>query len=282
MIVIADSGSTKTDWRVLLPNRIIKDFTTKGLNPFFASEHDFLEVLTYFFPKEFDSAQVKKVFFYGAGCATKERSEVAILGLQKFFSNASIYVNSDVLAAARAVFGVQSGITVILGTGTNVGYYNGSEVTSFTPSLGFAIGDEGSGAYLGKKVLRSWLYSEMPAELALLFEKQYGLTLSMVLHSLYSESMPSRFLAGFVPFILEHKDHEFIANVINRSFTKLVQRHIAKIPMFPTSPVGVVGSVGILFNDNITKAIVSAGGTIAKTVQFPINELCLFHSINEV
>jgi N-acetylglucosamine kinase-like BadF-type ATPase len=282
MIVIADSGSTKTDWRIILPNGDVKEFTTKGLNPFFVNKDDYLEALTHFFPKEFDSTQVKKVFFYGAGCATKERSEVAIAGLQKFFQNSTICVYSDVFAAARAVFGNQSGITVILGTGTNVGYYNGSEVTSYTPSLGYAIGDEGSGAYLGKKILRSWLYSELPADLAILFEKQYGLNLSKVLHSLYSEPMPSRFLAGFMPFILEHKNHEFIANVIDKSFSKLVKRHIAKMPMFPTSPVGVVGSVGILFSQNLAKAIAGAGGIIVKTVQFPIDELCLYHSSNDL
>lgn len=280
MIVIADSGSTKTDWRIILPSGDIKEFTTKGLNPFFVNEDDYLEALTYFFPKEFDSTQVKKVFFYGAGCATKERSGVAKLGLQKFFSNTVVSVYSDVFAAARAVFGNESGIVLILGTGTNVGYYNGMDVVNYTPSLGYAIGDEGSGAYLGKKLLRSWLYAEMPSDLAILFEKQYDLSLGKVLHSLYSEPMPSKFLAGFVPFILEHKSNTFIANILNKSFSKLMQRHIAKIPMFPKAPIGVVGSVGVLFSENLTNAIVTAGGTITKTVQFPIDELCSFHSSN--
>ncbi len=282
MIVIADSGSTKTDWRIILSTGDIKEFTTKGLNPFFVNEDDYLEALTFFFPKEIESSQVQKVFFYGAGCATKERSETATLGLQKFFSNADINVYSDVLGAARAVFGHENGIVAILGTGTNVGFYNGNEVINYTPSLGYAIGDEGSGAYLGKKLLRSWLYSEMPSELSNQFEKEYDLSLSKVLHSLYSEPMPSKFLAGFVPFILEHKSNTFIANILNKSFNKLVKRHIVKMPMFPKAPIGVVGSVGILFTDNLNNAIIAAGGQISKAIQYPIDELCSFHGSNDL
>jgi glucosamine kinase len=150
MIIIADSGLTKTDWRVVLQDKTVIPFETKGLSPFFCNEEDYNNALLASFPSALDSTAVSKVFFYGSGCAGEEKGYKAKQALQSFFGKAQTYVYSDLLAVARASFGDGKGVVAILGTGCNIAFYDGVNVIHHTPSLGFILGDEGSGAYIGR------------------------------------------------------------------------------------------------------------------------------------
>jgi glucosamine kinase len=277
MIVIADSGASKTDWRIILASNEVIPFSTIGLNPYFTGVDIYFSVLLDSFPKNIAPLQVKQVFFYGAGCSSYEMAQVAAQGLGTFFANAKVDVQSDALAAARSAFGTASGIVLILGTGSNIGFYNGEKIINYSPSLGYILGDEGSGAYLGKLLLTMYLYDELPADLAKLLENKYKVTLSTVLKSVYSEPFPGKYLASFVPFIYENKEHKIVNGILKSAFEEMFEKHIKRIPNFSNFPIGVVGSVGTLFIETITKIVNERGGTIEKAIQYPIEELVRFH-----
>lgn len=277
MIVIADSGASKTDWRIILPANEVISFTTIGLNPYFIGEDKFFSVLLDSFPLHIAPAQVKQVFFYGAGCSSFEMARVATKGLETFFANAQVFVQSDALAAARSAFGATSGIILILGTGTNIGFYNGKQIINYSPSLGYVMGDEGSGAYLGKLLLKMYLYNELPITLAKLLEDKYNASIGSILRSVYSEPFPGKYLASFVPFFYENKGHKIIDEILTGAFEEMFENHIKKIPNFSIFPIRVVGSVGTLFIETLTKVVNERGGTIDKVIQYPIEELVLFH-----
>jgi N-acetylglucosamine kinase-like BadF-type ATPase len=277
MIVIADSGASKTDWRIILPTEGISSFSTIGLNPYFTSEDKFYSELKNSFPKELSPLQVRQVFFYGAGCSSAEMANVAAIGLASFFPSAQIDVQSDVLAAARSVFGVTKGIVVILGTGTNVGFFDGQRVLNYSPSLGYVLGDEGSGAFLGKQLLKMYLYDELPTDLVRSFKTKYDGSLSTILRSVYTNPFPGKYLADFVPFIYEYKGHEAIDGIVTGAFEEMFEKHIQRIPNFFNFPIGVVGSVGTLFIEKLTRIVTERGGTIKKAIQYPIEELVRFH-----
>ncbi len=277
MIVIADSGATKTDWRVVSDSKTIVCFITSGLNPYHVTEHQYSVGLIRNFPSHCSRLDVLEVFFYGAGCATTEKASIAYKGLQEFFPNAHIIVQSDILGAARALFYHQKGIVAILGTGTNVGYYNGLEVLHYSPSLGFILGDEASGANLGKEFFRMWLYGDLPPELAQKFQSKYSYSLASVLHSVYSMPMPARFLAEVVPFIYENRNHSFVKDFLKSSFKQFAERHVTKIPDYRSIEIGFVGSIGTLFEIELKTALAEVGGHLSRVIQYPIENLVDFH-----
>ncbi len=278
MILIADSGSTKTQWRLVSNDKKYADFTTCGLNPYFASKEVFVQEIADSFPVDFSTQQVEQVFFYGAGCGTDEKVKEVQSHLKSIFFNASIEVYTDILAAGRALFGKSSGFVVIVGTGSNVGYYNGSTLEQKTPSLGFAIGDEGSGAHMGKLLAKKWLYGQLPAELNEKIKNFCNLTISQILLKIYSEKSPSQFLAGFVPFINENIENAEIQSIVRVAFEELIRNHLLCYDTFPNEPVGIVGSVGCIFKDYFEEEIKKFGGVVSKNIQYPINELAVFHT----
>lgn len=278
MILIADSGSTKTHWRLVRSGVDDIDFTSLGLNPFFADSKNFREVLHHSFSNVLDPEQVSKLFFYGSGCASIDMAKEVKSRLEIFFPRAEVNVYSDILGAARSLFAKNKGLVVILGTGMSTGFFNGETVERKTPSLGYVLGDEGSGAYLGKKLLRHWQYGELPKDLSDELNVKYPLSQSELLNRLYNEQFPNRFLAEFVPFLAEHSSHFYVKTMVEKSFCKLVERHLAKYSCFTEIPVGVVGSVGMVFSDILRSAIESRGGRLAQMLHFPIDGLTFFHT----
>ncbi|HPE18165.1 MAG TPA: hypothetical protein PLM76_05965 [Tenuifilaceae bacterium] len=277
MILIADSGSTKTQWR-LIPNQSDHiDFLSAGLNPYFSERDDFEREILGSFPRSFSVYEVEKVWFYGAGCGTKEKQDVVKLYLSKIFENAGIEVSTDILAAARALFQNNAGFAVILGTGSNVAYYNGTSIIQKTPSLGYALGDEGSGANMGNRLIKRWLYHQLPQQLEGELEKFCSLSVAQILSKIYSQKSPSQFLASFVPFLKENIGYTEVQSIVREAFRELVRNHLLCYRGFPNEPVGVIGSVGYIFQDFFEDELKQAGGVTSKFLQYPMNELATFH-----
>lgn len=277
MVIIADSGLTKTDWRLVLNDRSIIKFETKGLSPFFCSEEDYHNALSTSFPTQIDPLLVTNVFFYGSGCAGEEKGLKAQQALQSFFVRAKVNAYSDLLAAARSLFGDSKGVIAILGTGSNIAFYDGVQVIHRTPSLGFILGDEGSGAYIGRQLIQSFFYGQMPQDLSDSIKSKYDLELSHVLDRVYAQPKPSAYLASFVPFANENIENEYIRQLVYGVFENLYEKHLKVMPELRTYGLGVVGSVGSVFKDILLKIAKDKGFEIKGFIQYPVESLVNYH-----
>ncbi len=277
MVIVADSGATKTDWRIIDRQGGAVSFETIGLSPYFNTEADFLSALTHNFPTAVDPNGVREVYFYGSGCGVQERGENVANYLRLFFSNASVSAQSDALGAARALFADGVGIVIILGTGSNITYYNGTGLENRTPSLGYALGDEGSGAFMGRLLLRSLLYGHLPADLSAKLAERYNVQLSHILNMTYTSPRPSAYLASFVPFLVDNVNHPAIASIVDEAFESMYNHHLSVFENLAELQVGVIGSVGCLFSEQLDRIAHSHGFTIAKYLRYPIDYLVEYH-----
>lgn len=275
MIVIADSGATKTDWRVLT-ERGTAAFHTIGLSPYFTSADDLNAALREAFPASIDPKQVRQVHFYGTGCGSHEHGELMAQRLQAFFANAQTHASSDALGSARALFGNSEGLVVILGTGSNVCRYDGHSLSALTPSLGYALGDEGSGAHIGRLLLRAHLYHRLPPHISQELEQQYDVRISTVLEATYKGARPSAYLASFAPFALANLHEPTIQAIVNASLDELYQIHLSAYPLTQLA-VGITGSIGCLLAQRIDALAQKHGFAIARYVQRPIDALEEYH-----
>ncbi|QKG80588.1 hypothetical protein [Tenuifilum thalassicum] len=279
MIIVADSGATKTDWRVLNNNgETVAGFETIGLSPYFNQKEDYMSALSENFPHTLNPMEIRKVFFYGSGCGTFERGNDVELYLGGFFKNAQIEAVSDALGAARALFGKSSGIVAILGTGSNIAYYDGKQLISKTPSLGFILGDEGSGAYIGRLFLRAFLYHNLDSNLEAKLKKAYDVELTNILNRVYSGARPSAYLASFVPFVLENIENPMISAIVREAFVALYKNHLSAYDNLNDLDIRVTGSVGCLFSDILNNVAKEYGFTVTKYLRYPIEELVKYHS----
>ena len=278
MIIIADSGATKTDWKILEEAKIVASFETIGLNPYFNKQEEFLSALNRNYPMQINPENVREIYFYGSGCDAHERGQEVAQYLGLFFSNAKIKAVSDALGAARALFKRQPGIVAILGTGSNIAYYDGERLTNRTPSLGFVLGDEGSGAYMGCELLRAYLYGLLDPDIARKLKTHFNVELSHVLNMVYSAPRPSAYLASFVPFMLENINNPTIYSIVKESFVELYRYHLAVYENLADLPIGVTGSVGCLFSSVLNSVAKEYGFKISLYLQYPITELIKYHT----
>lgn len=282
MIVVADSGATKTDWRIIKENGDCLSFETIGLSPYFNTSDDFRKALSENFPAQVSVDNVSHVYFYGSGCGNQERGSDVNGYLSAFFSNASVSAKSDALGAARALFGNSEGIVMILGTGSNVTYYNGKNLISKSPSLGFVLGDEGSGSFMGRLLLRAYLYGYLNKPLSKMLESEYNMDLSYILLNVYSKPRPSTYLASFVPFILKNIEQVQIREIVDETFSQLYQHHLRRYDNLDKRQIGVIGSVGCLFSSRLDAIAKKHGFKVEKYLRYPIEELLKYHqSFNE-
>ncbi len=276
MIVIADSGSSKTDWRLITRDGISAEAQTSGLNPLIISEVDFKNILQKSDLIGWPADSIEKVYFYGAGITSIKLQENVAEWLKPIFKKAVITANSDLMAAARAVYGTEEGIIGILGTGSNSGYFNGSEIEKRIPPLGYMLGDEGSGNALGKQLVVAFLRDELPGTLAKEFNSFYP-DYKNLLKDIYASSQPSRLLASFVPFIHQHQEDSFFRQFVQDEFVKYF-RLVSKYENI--SRVGLVGSVAYYFSKTIHQVAEKAGIKIYKIIKSPIESLTLHHTQN--
>jgi glucosamine kinase len=280
MILIADSGATKTDWRVLYSRQDIRAFQTNGFNPFFIDTvHIKNEVDKELIPF-IDSKGVSEIYFYGAGCSSTEKSIIVEDGLIPLFPSARIQVNDDLLGAARALCGHSEGIACILGTGSNSCLFNGKEIVENIPSLGYMLGDEGSGAYLGKKLLKEVLSISAPMHIRELFDKKFNYNRVEILTHLYKQEFPSRFLATFTGFISENISDPFMLAIVKDSFRDFFETQVLKYSKHKEVPLFCTGSVAFYFSSILKEVANEKGLEIKNIVQSPIDGLTEYHLVD--
>jgi glucosamine kinase len=270
MILVADSGSTKTDWMAHGPDGKIS-FHTQGLNPYFVNANDVVKILS----KNKDLAQyaseIKEVYFFGSGCSSPDKHEVISNGLSSFFTNAFISVDHDLIGCAYATCGDKKGLSCILGTGSSIAYYDGLLVTEGKHGLGYVLGDEGSGTFFGKKILLSYLYKTMPVELKDSFEEDFKVDKEIVVENIYSKPFPNTYLAAFAKFMKKHQNHTFIQEVLKTGFQEFVDSNIKEYKQHKTVTCNFVGSIAYHFQDELKDVLVANNLKIGNILQKPID-----------
>ncbi len=277
MILIADSGATKIEWRLLGEDGAITQALSEGYNPYVQEEEDLRKGVEEHVVPIISGKKISEVAFYGAGCGSPEKNNSVAAILAPFFNGAKIEVNNDLLAAARALCGSDPGIACILGTGSNSCFYNGEQITSQVPSLGYVLGDEGSGANMGKKLVRAAVRNRLPSSLQEAFEKRFGLKEDDVLENVYRKKHPSRFLGSFMKFLMQHIKEPYVYSLIYDSFTEFFDEIIKSYAEFNKYPVHFTGSVAFYFSNILRQVAADQGVHVKNIIEGPIAGLTLYH-----
>lgn len=275
MIVIADSGSTKTDWCLVEEGESILRFTTRGTNPFFQTEEEIRKEIEAGLLPALKGLNPTAVYFYGAGCAFPEKNEMIRRAIHRYLP-VLVEVGSDLLAAARALCGDQPGIACILGTGSNSCQYDGKEIVKNISPLGFILGDEGSGAVLGKLLIGDVLKDQLPPALKDQFLSEYELTPALIMDRVYRQPFPNRFLAGFSPFIRKHLDEPAVWEMVTRSFLAFFVRNVKQYD-YPDLPVHLVGSVAWHYQSVLKEIAFDLNIRLGTIAQSPMEGLLAYH-----
>lgn len=280
MMLIADSGSTKTDWRFIDEQNKIHQLKSSGLNPFFLNENQITEIILNELEPDERLRNVDELFFYGAGCVGQPQRELVVQGLSKVFFNAKIAVEHDLLGACRSLCGREAGIVGILGTGSNSCFFENGIITQQIPSLGYILGDEGSGAYIGKKLLQAFFYKELPNAIADRLKVRFQLTKESVLDTVYRKPLPNRFLASFAPFVFQNRTEESICKIVFDSFSDFFIHHVCKYNVAKPVSLHCTGSIAYYFGDVLRKVAEANDVQLVKITENPIAGLTLYH-LNE-
>jgi N-acetylglucosamine kinase-like BadF-type ATPase len=277
MIVIADMGATKTDWSFAEGSTVIKNIQTKGFNPYFYSTGEIIDLLKPDFIEE-DFSDVEEVHLYGAGCGTEEKIKTVEHALKIYFPCASVEVSHDLLASARALCGYSPGIACILGTGSNTCLYDGTYIIANNPSLGFLLGDEGSGSDLGRELIKAYYYGKLTPEIDKRFEKQFNTNKNSLLGNVYSTDKPNAFCAALTPFLEQNIKEVCIENLVKNSFREFFQSHIITYDNYKKLPINFVGSIAHHFKAQLLEVAKEFGTRIGIVIKAPIGKLIEFHS----
>ena len=282
MILIADSGATKIDWRIIDDAGKIKQASTPGFSPYFADLRNLVQdVAQSVIPEIPKGKQVREVYFYGTGCIGDNVPSVQN-ALATLLPEASIFVDNDLLAAARALCGHEAGIACILGTGSNSCLYDGEKVVRNIPALGFALGDEGSGAYLGKTLLADFLRGGCPAIISERLQKRFDPTVEETLRRVYREESPSQYLAGFARFIQQNIHDPYLHQMVYHAFNAFFEKSILQYEGHSQLKVHFTGAVAFYFSNILRQVANDKGIVVQHILENPIAGLTLFHQQKSV
>lgn len=273
MILLADSGSTKTIWKTIRSTNI-QTFTTSGLNPYLITEQEVSRSLESFAP--FLEHELKAVYFYGAGCGSASQNSIIEAPLKNLFPNAKIHIYNDLLAVARSVFQQQEGIACILGTGSNATYYNGEECINTTPSLGYVLGDEGSGSFIGKQLLKSYYYKEFTASTQSLLDGYLKAPLIEVLEQVYQKGAPNRYLGSFVKIIRANLHVQELQYIVEQALNEFFRIFIQPYPEHLS--LAFTGGIAYNFQELLYKVAQRYNRTILSVTNQPLDGLIQYHS----
>lgn len=279
--IIADSGSTKTTWMVVQPGKKKKIIQTPGLSPYFLTEPQIVSILQTALLPKIKGVLPQNVFFYGTGCGNIENEKMLAKALKKVFPKAGISVKTDILGAARGLCGSEKGVVSILGTGSSVCYYNGKKIANSRPGLGYVLGDEGSGSYLGKKVLHYYLNNTFEPELMDAFRQKYPASNAELLNAVYRGAFPNRYLASFAPFLSENRGHFMIENIIEDGLNDFFYFHLCKMNESWKLPIHFVGGVAYNFRDIIRELCINYEFQLGHIIKSPIDGLADFHFLKK-
>ena len=273
--VIADSGSTKTEW-VLVGEEGTQTVFTAGINPVHMTAGEIESILN----REFtlSVAEVRVVWFYGAGCIPAACDDMGEI-MRGFFRTDHVFVGSDLLGAAKGSLGDRPGVACILGTGSNSALYDGGQIVWNVPPLGYVLGDEGSGADLGKRLIGNLLKGLLPKEIEKAFYSEYPLDYTGIIGSVYRQSGANRFLAGFCPFLCKHLDHPAVRSLVERAFADFTERNLLAYEGIRELPVTFTGSVAHYFEEPLRDVLGRYGLTIGKIDRSPVPGLIRYHQM---
>lgn len=279
MILIADSGSTKTDWCVVENGVVLQQIFTKGTNPFFQSEEKISnEIATSLLP-QLRTDEPDAVYFYGAGCGFPDKIETMRRVLTRHLKvKGELEVNSDMLAAARSLCGHKAGIACIMGTGSNSCYYDGENIVSNVSPLGFILGDEGSGACLGKLMVGDLLKNQMTPALKEEFLRQFRLTPADIIDRVYRKPFPNRFLASLSPFLAQHLDEPCVHALVQNSFKAFLRRNVMQYEGYQQHKVHFIGSIAFYYKEVLAEAARETGIRLGTILKSPMEGLVEYHS----
>jgi len=277
MILIAESGSTKTDWVLVNDNKEITMFKTIGFNPFFHSSEFIAEEIQN--NKEFYEASknVDKLYFYGAGCSSDEMNNIVKLGLNKIYPNSAVIVDHDLLACALSTYHGEPSISCILGTGSNSCYFDGKVLREEVPAIAYVLGDEGSGSFYGKKLLRDYLYNQLPDSISKDFESQFGNAKADIFENVYMKPHANVYLASFMKFINRHYHHEYVVNMIQHGMNEFMKIHVCCYPEHKSVKTHFIGSISKIFERELIQAAKNNGVILGEIIQKPVDNLVNYH-----
>ncbi len=275
--LIADSGATKTAWCVLKKGKK-KSIVTQGISPYFLTTEQIAALLKKELWPSVRSMGVTDIFYYGTGCANAENARSVKKALLQVFPEVKIQVTHDLMGAARALCGTGKGVACILGTGSNSCYYDGKKIVRNSPGLGYVLGDEGSGAYLGKKVIQYYLYDTFDEDLRARFDASFTTTTTEILENVYKKPMPNRYLAGYTRFLAENRGHYMIENILEDGLNDFFFQHLCKYREIWKYPIHFTGGVAFGFRDIIQQLCHSYEFELGQILQHPMQGLIRYHS----
>ena len=275
--LIADSGATKAEWCLLGTGKIKKIFT-QGISPYFQDGEQISQILEQELKPTLKKVSIDEIYYYGTGCSNPNNVRIVKKAIQKVFPGTIVSVDHDLMAAARALCGREKGIACILGTGSNSCFYNGKKILRNSPGLGYVLGDEGSGAYLGKKVVQQYLYRNFDADLMAKFDATYTTNAVEILESVYKKPLPNRYLAGFVLFLSENRGHQLIEKIIYDGIDDFFRNHICQYPESTKFPINFTGGVAFGFQDVLYQLCKAYELVTGKVLKNPMEGLIEYHS----
>ncbi len=275
MILIADSGSTKATWCMVDRDKSTITCTTGGINPFQLGMDEILHLLETEFTLPWTG--ITEIWFYGAGCAFPDKNQMLADALSRYFDASEIWVNSDLLAAARSLCGNLPGIACIMGTGSNSCYYDGKEIVQNVSPLGYVLGDEGSGSALGRKLLSDVLKNQLPEEIRKVFFETYHVTTGEILDNVYRKPFPNRYLAQYAKFVATYIGYPEIQTLVNNSFREFFQRNVMQYEAAKQFPVHFTGSIAFYFGEFLKKIAGEFSVVVGNISQEPMQGLVEYH-----
>jgi len=277
MILIADSGSTKTTWALLKEDQTSKLYSTSGINAFFQTEHELENHLRKELIPRIGITEIQEIHFYGAGCTTDKQKTMVKNAFSKVFKFEKIEVESDLLEAARALCGDEPGIACILGTGSNSCYYDGHEISKSVSPLGFIIGDEGGGVSLGRKLVADCLKNQISAPIKERFFKRFNLSEAQIMENIYNKPFPNRFLGSLSIFLKENLAEPEIYKIVYEGFSDFFKRNVFQYD-YKNTLVHVVGSIGFYYQDVLRQVATDLSVNLGKVIQAPMDDLILYYT----
>lgn len=278
MKLIAESGSTRTEWALVEDNHLVQRVFTEGLNPFFQTRREISRSVRLGLPESFFKKKLDQVYYYGAGCSSYEKKNILGASLVAQFKT-PIQVESDLLAAARGLFKCEAGIACILGTGSNSCFYDGKIIVKNVKAAGYILGDEGSGAVLGKLFLADLLKGLAPKELANEFHEKFRISVNDVMESVYNLPFPNRFLGTIAYFLEDYMDNEYVYNLLTNNLRSFFNRNVCQYD-YINYPIRFVGSLAYAYPDILQEVAQEFGVEIDVIEETPMNGLIEFHSMN--
>jgi glucosamine kinase len=275
-ILIADSGATKCEWCLLDGNKK-QMVITQGLSPYFLNTQQIEAILRNELLPALSKPLVDTVYFYGTGCLRPENAKIVQKAIKAVFKDAAVDVSHDMTGAAKALCGNEKGIASNLGTGSFCCFYNGKKIVKDSPGIGYVLGDEGSGAYLGKKVIQYYLYKTFDEDLRYKFDQKYNVMAAEILENVYKKPWPNRYLASYALFLSENRGHYMIENIIEDGLNDFFYYHLCKYAESWKLPIHFVGGVSFAFRDVIQELCIGYEFTLGKIIRNPMEGLIDYH-----